>query len=239
MQNSQRFLGVSAALFLGSAALTIGWCGSMSALHDMPMCSIRTNFLGGAPDFLLMWLTMTVAMMLPSLMPMLCRYRRRVATTTAAQLDILTAFAALGYFFVWTAFGVLAFVGESALSGLEMRGPAATGVFVLGAGALQFSRWKARHLACCRGMESCCAELPVGLSPAWRHGLRLGIHCVHCCFGLTVMLLAMGMMDLRAMALVTAAICIERFVPNGLRAARMLGGIFIAVGLVLIAHAMI
>jgi predicted metal-binding membrane protein len=243
MQASQRFIGVSAALFFGSAALTIAWCQSMSALHDMPMCSVRTPSApispAGAIRFLLMWLTMMVAMMLPALMPMLWRYRRRVVTTTAAQLDILTALAALGYFFVWIAFGVLAFVAESALSGVEMRWPATTGVFVLAAGALQFSRWKARHLACCRGMESCCAELPAGLAPAWCHGLRLGIHCVHCCFGLTVMLLAIGMMDLRAMALVTAAICVERFVPDGLRAARMLGGIFIAAGLVLIAHAMI
>lgn len=243
LQTSQRFIGVSAALFFGSAALTIGWCGAMSALHDMPMCSGRTPSApispAGAIRFLLMWLTMMVAMMLPALMPMLWRYRRRVAKTSAAQLDILTAFAALGYFFVWTTFGALAFVGESALSGLETRWPAATGAFVLAAGALQFSRGKARHLACCRGMESCCATLPAALASAWRYGLRLGIHCVHCCFGLTVMLLAVGMMDLRAMALVTAAICIERFVPDGLRAARLLGGIFVAAGLLVIAHAMI
>ena len=35
---------------------------------------------------------------------------------------------------------------------------------------------------------------------AWRHGLRLGLHCSHCCAGLTAILLVIGVMDLRAMA---------------------------------------
>ncbi len=176
----------------------------------------------------MMWLTMMVAMMLPSLMPMLLRYRRSVCAITSAQLDMQTAFVGLGYFFVWAVFGVFAFVGEAILSEFAMRWPPATGLFVLIAGALQFSRWKARHLACCRDTPACCSGLA---SAAWRHGVRLGIHCVHCCFGLTVMLIALGMMDLRAMALVTAAISAERLAPDGLRVARFVGGVLIATGL--------
>jgi hypothetical protein len=37
-QASQRaFFGTSALLFAGSAALTIFWCASMSAMGEMPM----------------------------------------------------------------------------------------------------------------------------------------------------------------------------------------------------------
>ena len=238
-QTSQRFVGVTAALFFGSAAVTIAGCNAMSAMHDMPMCSGRTvpATMHDAAGFLVMWLAMMVAMMLPSLMPMLLRYRRAVDAATMAQLDTLTGVVGVGYFFVWTLFGVVAFVGETLLSDIQMRWAPTTGVFVLTAGVLQFSRWKSRHLACCRDVPMCCRALAADAASAWRHGLRLGMHCVHCCFGLTVMLLAIGMMDLCAMALVTLAMSVERLAPGGLHAARIIGGILVATGLFMIARA--
>src|SRR5882672_1598107 len=90
---SQRaFLGVSALLFAASAALTIVWCGSMSAMDEMPMPGGWTmsmawmrmpgqTWLGAAASFLGMWVVMMVAMMLPSLVPMLWRYRQAVGRT--------------------------------------------------------------------------------------------------------------------------------------------------------------
>jgi predicted metal-binding membrane protein len=238
LQTSQRFIVVSAALFFGSAALTVGWCGSMSALHGMSMCSGRTLTTPmSAAEFLGMWMAMMVAMMLPSLLPMLWRYRQVVIATT--RLDALTACVGLGYFFVWAAFGVVAFAAESAMADMTTRWPMATGAIVLIAGALQFSRWKTHHLICCRAAPDCCGRWPAEVRTAWRHGLRLGAHCVHCCFGLTVVLLAVGVMDLRAMALVTAAISLERLAPGGLRVARFIGGILLTSGAFMIAHAMI
>jgi predicted metal-binding membrane protein len=50
-------------------------------------------------------------------------------------------------------------------------------------------------------------------------------------------LLVVGIMDLRAMALVTAALTIERVVPYGDRIARAVGVAAIGIGLVLIARA--
>ena len=44
-------------------------------------------------------------------------------------------------------------------------------------------------------------------------------------------------MDLRSMALVTAAITAERRAPNGERAARAIGTVIVGAGLVLIAQA--
>jgi predicted metal-binding membrane protein len=41
---------------------------------------------------------------------------------------------------------------------------------------------------------------------AWQQGLRLGLHCTHCCVGLLAILPAIGVTDLRAMAVVAAAI---------------------------------
>jgi predicted metal-binding membrane protein len=50
-------------------------------------------------------------------------------------------------------------------------------------------------------------------------------------------LLMIGIMDLRAMAVVTAAITVERIAPAGERIARAIGAVVVGAGLVLVARA--
>jgi predicted metal-binding membrane protein len=190
-----------------------------------------------------MWDVMMVAMMLPSLVPMLRRYRHAVGTTGEARLGRLTALVGAGYFFVWTVLGLVAFPLGVALAAVEMQQPAlaravpiAVGGIVLLAGAFQLTAWKARHLACCRETPGS-GPTPAGASSAWRHGLRLGLLCGQCCGNLMVVLLVLGVMDLRAMAVVTAAITAERLAPAGERVARAIGAVGVGVGLLLIARA--
>ena len=78
------------------------------------------------------------------------------------------------------------------------------------AGSLQLTTWKARHLAWCREAPGRGRTLPTDAVTAWRHGLRLGLHCSDRRAGLVAVLLAIGVMDLRAMAVVAAAIALER-----------------------------
>ena len=108
--------------------------------------------------------------------------------------------------------------------------PIAVGVVVLIAGALQFTAWKARRLACCRTVRPDAAT-------AWRRGLRIGLDCVLCCGNLMTILLVIGVMDLRAMAVVTTAITIERLAPSGEGVARATGVVVGGAGLFLIARA--
>ena len=115
--------------------------------------------------------------------------------------------------------------------------PFAAGVAVLSAGVLQFTAWKLRRLDCCRRSVACGHALQADARTAWRHGLQLGIRCSYCCAGLTVTLLVNGVMDLRAMALVTAAIGVERIALRGERVAHGIGAVLIAAGLVSIARA--
>jgi predicted metal-binding membrane protein len=150
----------------------------------------------------------------------------------------------VGYFVVWTVFGMAAFALSVALAAVAMQLPAlaravpiATGVVVLIAGALQFTRWKARQLACCREAPGRGHTLPADAGTAWRHGLRLGLRCSSCCAGLTATLLVIGVMDLRAMAAVTAAITLERLAPVGERVARATGAVAIGAGLLMIVRA--
>jgi predicted metal-binding membrane protein len=67
--------------------------------------------------------------------------------------------------------------------------------------------------------------------------MRLGLQCARCCGNLMAALLAVGVMDLRAMAAVTAAITAERLTPAGERIARATGAIAVAAGLLLTARA--
>jgi predicted metal-binding membrane protein len=193
-------------------------------------------FLGAAASFLGMWVVMMMPMMLPSLVPMLRRYRHAVQRTAKPPLGRLTAVVALGYVAVWTAVGVLAFPLGVAMETVGTHVPLVVGTVVLTAGALQFSAWKARHLACCRRSTDA-GTLPADVRTALRHGLRLGLHCSCCCAGLTAILLVLGMMDLRAMAVVTAAITFERLAPGGERVARAIGYIAVAGSLCLLAQA--
>src|SRR5438445_7560390 len=106
---------------------------------------------------------------------------------------------------------------------LAIAMPIAIGVVVLIAGFLQLTAWKARHLAWCREAPGRGRTLSADAGAAWRHGLLLGLHCTHCCVGLMAILLVIGVMDLRAMAVVAAAITVERLAPAGERVARATG----------------
>ena len=251
------FWMASALLFSGSVATTVAWCASMSEMNGMAMPGGWTmsmawmrmpgqTWLGAATSFLGMWIVMMVAMMLPSLIPTLDQHRRAAAVAGQARrrLGPLTALVGAGYFLVWTGFGVVAFPLGVALAELEMRhaalartAPIGVGVVVALAGLLQLTQWKARHLACCRTAPGGGGALRDDAGLAFRSGLRLGLHCGVCCLGPMAVLLALGVMDLRAMAIVTAAITVERLAPGGQRAARAIGVLAAAAGLLLIASA--
>jgi len=253
--SERAFFGASALLFAVSAAVTIARCTSMSAMAGMPICGSSTasmvwrpmpgqTWLGATASFLGMWVVMMVAMMLPSLVPTLWRYRQAIGARGEARRDRLTALVGAGYFFVWTLFGMAAFPFGVALAaaGMQLPAPAravpiAVGAVVLIAGAFQFTAWKARHLACCRAAPGRGRPLPAQAGAAWRHGLRLGLHCSYACAGLTAILLVSGVMDLRAMAAVAAAVTVERLAPDGARVAHVIGAVALAAGLFLIAQA--
>ena len=144
--------------------------------------------------------------------------------------------------------GVTLAASEMQQPALARAVPIAVGVIVLLAGALQFSAWKAHHLACCReslasahaGAGADHAEasaIRLTAAEAARDGLRLGLHCTSCCAGPMAILLAIGVMDLRAMAVVTTAITLERLAPAGEQIARAIGAVAIGAGLLLIARA--
>src|SRR5579864_9006186 len=106
----RRFSGAAALLFAASLLVTTRWCGSMASMPGMPMAGgwrmsmvwMRMpgqSWPAAGTAFVAMWGVMTVAMMLPSLLPMLWRHRRSVGMA-GRDCGRLTAAVAAGYFLV-------------------------------------------------------------------------------------------------------------------------------------------
>jgi predicted metal-binding membrane protein len=249
--SDRTFVWISALLFVASTAVTVAWCGSMSAMGGMPMPGgwsmsmawMRMpgqTWLAAAATFLAMWTVMMVAMMLPSLVPMLRAYRD--VAGAADGPGIRSLLAAAGYFCVWTAVGAAVYPFGVALAGIAMRVPAvsralpaAGGAAVLLAGLVQLSRWKTRCLASCAARPA--GRLEADARGAWGHGIRLGLHCGRCCANLMAVMLVLGVMDAGVMGVVALAVTAERVAPARGRVARAIGAVLVAAGAWLLARA--
>ena len=203
-----------------------GWTMSMAWMR-MP----GQTWPGAAAGFLAMWAVMMVAMMLPSLMPVLLRHRRPVRV-------------AGGYYAVWISAGAAIYPLGIAVAACEMRWPAvarlvplATGFAIAAAGIVQLTRWKTRALERCRDPACCAIGRRPGPRQAWRDGRSLGLHCTTCCAAPIAVLLVTGVMDLVAMVVIAVAITAERLAPWPRVVSRAFGVCALAVGAVLVAVA--
>lgn len=236
-------------LFVGCAAATVSAGVSMSAMAALPMrggWSLSMHWLAmcgrNAPAqlaaWLGMWSTMMVVMMLPAVAPNLWRYRCAAAHAGASRPIALAACVGGGYLLVWIGLGaVISVMGTAMATGLLERPtlaratPLAMGAVLMLAGALQCTAWKARQLTRCRQWPTGADAAPTCFGRAWRCGLSLGRQCSASCAGLTAVLLVGGVMDLRVMAVVTAAITAERLSFHGDRVAWAIGVLALVAGL--------
>jgi hypothetical protein len=66
---------------------------------------------------------------------------------------------------------------------------------------------------------------------ALRMGAEHGAYCVGCCWGLMLILFALGVMSLLWMAIVAAVIFAEKVIPAGARLTRPFAVLFVALGI--------
>ncbi len=192
--------------------------------------------------FLLCWQVMTVAMMLPSSMPMvnLVVYAgRKQAHPVAVPLAFLA-----GYAVIWTAFAAGAFLGDTLVHRLVDLWPwlderpwliGAVTFFV--AGLFQFSPLKERCLDMCRTpLGFFLHHYRKGVGPAWHLGLCHGGYCLGCCWALMLVMFGVGVGNLAGMAALTGAMVIEKAVPGGKRLSPLVGIALLLLGMVWLAH---
>jgi predicted metal-binding membrane protein len=179
--------------------------------------------------FLACWQVMTIAMMLPSSMPML--YMLVHASRQQRHPRVVQAAFLAGYAAIWTAFAAVAFLGDTQVHRLVHSWPwldehawfigAAT--FAL-AGGFQFSALKAHCLKQCRSPFSFFVRYyRKGAGAAWQLGLRHGLFCLGCCWALMLVMFGVGMSSLVWMAVLTGVMVVEKEVPGGQRLSPVIG----------------
>jgi predicted metal-binding membrane protein len=199
--------------------------GSHDSMADMPGMAMSA-MPWGVRDVTVaagMWAVMMVAMMLPSAAPMILMFatinRRRLERGQAPQVS--TGLFALAYVCAWTAFSVVAALGEWGLRSSELLTgatltPLAGGLVLILAGLYQLTPLKYACLVRCR--------TPLGfLMAGWREGrlgaltmgLRHGAFCVGCCWLLMALLFVSGMMNPAWIALIAGFVLAEKLVPGG------------------------
>jgi len=203
----------------------------------MPMAG--QSIWGAAWMFIAMWTAMMIAMMLPSAMPMILLYRRVIAFRGETFSGLRSAVMISGYFLVWTAFGVVTFVLGTLIARAEMSSeslsravPTIAGATLIVCGIYQWTPWKASCLKCCQDpMSEIAGHLNGGWHGSLTLGLRNGVTCAICCWSLMVIQIILGMMNLMVMAGIALVIAVEKMLPRGQAAARIVGVLAIIAGI--------
>ena len=193
----------------------------------------------GAASFTGMWLLMMAAMMLPSVTPVVLLFRTmQRGRATHGSPTVPTAAFVGGYVVVWVLAGIgadLAYVLTQAVGDKLRAGSNAVpylggGIIVL-AGLYQFSPLKHVCLAHCRSpFQIILHGWRDGRLGALRMGASHGLYCLGCCWGIMAVLFVMGLMNLAWMAALSILIAVEKLTPWGLVLSRVVGLLFIALG---------
>jgi predicted metal-binding membrane protein len=190
----------------------------------------------GLAAFVPVWTLMMAAMMLPSVTPTASLYAKTVQRNRTARIGGLIA----GYLGVWTAAALPAY-GLAWLAGwLSGKQPGAAHMLAVAlfaaCGVYQLSRLKDRCLAHCRSPLA--LLLHYGSYRGRLRDLRAGAHhggyCLGCCWALMVVLVAVGVMNLAAMAGLAAVVLIEKTWRWGPAAGRLAGATALALALAVI-----
>jgi predicted metal-binding membrane protein len=191
--------------------------------------------------FLGLWVVMMAAMMLPSVAPVAVLWTRLIsgATAGAGRVVRMSAFLA-GYLLTWAAAGVAAFAALAGTGRLLAASPVAAkwlGVAIfITAGIYQLSPWKDWCLRRCRSPIGALMYYLgfKGRSRDVRVGLHHGATCAGCCWGLMIVLVAVGVMNVAVMAALAAVILVEKLWRYGKPFGQAVGVVLVAVGVLAI-----
>jgi predicted metal-binding membrane protein len=195
-----------AALLLVAVA-GVCWAVTVDRMRGMDMGP--TTDLGGLGWFVVVWVTMMAAMMLPSLSPM---------AVAASRSVVRTAIFAGGYLLPWLAFGVLAYAVVEGVRSLDVgflawdgAGRFVAGGVLLVAALYELTTAKVNCLRHCRDVRL--LRRRGGAAGALVMGVEQGGFCVGCSGTLMAALFALGVMSIAWMLVIAALVAIEKLLP--------------------------
>jgi predicted metal-binding membrane protein len=227
--------GLAWAYLVHSASVMPGRPGMAMAMPVAAPWSI-----GQVAGLALMWVVMMIAMMLPSVAPVILLFasvsrRRKMQGVPATPVSVFT----LGYLLAWTGYAVLAAFTQSALHStavlsatMASRSPLLGGGLLLLAGLYQWLPVKEACLSHCRSpLGFFSSEWREGVSGALVMGFRHGSYCVGCCWALMGLLFVAGVMNLFWVVVIAGFVLAEKVVPHGRLIGRITGALLAVWGL--------
>src|SRR5688572_7401261 len=171
----------------------------------------------------LMWLVMMIAMMTPSVAPLILIFAMVNRQKKEQQSPFVPGIYLLaGYLAAWTAFSLLATILQWALQQISWLNPMMIitnkilgSVILIAAGIFQFTPLKQQCLHYCQTpIDFIHQKWKDGRSGVFKMGLQNGVFCLGCCWLLMVLLFVSGIMNLLWIALISFFVLIEKIMPR-------------------------
>ena len=188
------------------------------------------------------WTLMTIAMMLPTTLPLVEMFRR--LTFRRSDRTWLVALLIGGYVGTWAAFGIVAYAGNWGLQQvIEGSTWLRSNTQVLSAGTLilagvyQFTPFKYRCLDKCRSPYSFIVEHWRGKGERLQSlllGAHSGVFCIGCCWSLMLLMFSVSVGHFWWMLVLGAVMAIEKNMPWGRRLVAPIGVALVAWGLTIL-----
>jgi predicted metal-binding membrane protein len=204
------------------------WLVTMLYAVDMPAAPGTMGL--GVLGFIALWTVMMAAMMLPSVSPVVSLYLYRLRSEPSGSVrGLRTSALVAGYLTAWTCYGFVAFALARLGQELATRSPTVAPWVGAGglvtAGVYQLTPLKDLCLSHCRSPISFLLHYGSlkGRARDFRVGFHHGAFCVGCCWGLMVVLVAVGVMSLGWMAAIAAVVLLEKTWRHGRALSAALG----------------
>jgi predicted metal-binding membrane protein len=239
----ERFAVVTVVGLLALAAWIALSLSGLSGLHHLHHLSAATLSTARFQIFFVAtWTIMTVAMMLPSSLPVVATLH--VIAGERSDRLLLVTLTVLGYLIVWIFFGTLVLNGYRSWQWLLASNPwlaahvpAGAPLLLLLAGAFQFSSLKYKCLEKCRSPFSFVIAHWQGRNQRWQAfslGIDHGIFCVGCCWALMLLMFVVGAGNLLWMLILALLMAIEKNVRWGRHLSAPVGVALLSWGIILL-----
>jgi predicted metal-binding membrane protein len=224
----------------------LSWWSTLGTARDMESMVQGFAHVGtampfdmSAAVFMGMWIAMMVAMMFPTIAPIVLLHRM-VVRRRGEGLVPTVAFGS-GYLVIWALVGIVPLV---ALIGFRNVSDGSTwvirtgGVVLVLAGLYQFTRWKEACLRACRTPLNFLMTHQFGGGPtgAFRVGLSHGLYCLGCCWALMAVLFVVGLMNLAWMAAIAVVFLAEKNWRHGVGLTKVVGTAVVGFGVAVLIH---
>lgn len=243
MNSDRAVVGVSlAGITLLAWVYLLREAGKMSQMDmGMAMPQMATWDVGHLGFLIVMWSIMMVAMMIPSVTPMVMMFttvNRKRQESGRRDLLPIGIFVA-GYLLAWALFSVGVSIAQWILHAVALMSPMMTSTSAILGGGLLIAggiyQWTPLKYAClvhCRTpLSFLMTSWRSGRSGALVMGLHHGLFCVGCCWVLMALLFVAGVMNVLWVLAIAAFVFIEKVAPRGELIGRGAGVLLIAAGI--------